>query len=345
MHQRQTFQTISWFNDLFNRELLNLDPPYQRRSVWPQSFKDYFIDTLLLNYPSPTIFLFEDIDRDGIIEYSVVDGKQRLTTVLDFIQNKFSISDLATRTELRGKYFEELSEDIRREFWTHSFSVEYLHTKELSVINNIFDRINRNVAKLTSQELRHAQLSGDFITSAETLAMWIFKNREYNFPAIAKLSKSQMKDVELVSQILLRFESKPKGYSTSELDYEFSERDDYWENKEDIIDDFKKIFNKIYHLLKKDTIGILYKSRLKNQVDFYSLMGAIYKLLQNDRLPREKDIINNLIKFVIYEVTEDSQENLKKYYDHVRVATNRTTARVEREKILIDIILGKYSLQ
>jgi hypothetical protein len=60
MNRRQNFQTIAWFNDLYNRELLDLDPPYQRRSVWTQTFRDYFIETLLLDYPAPTIFLYEE---------------------------------------------------------------------------------------------------------------------------------------------------------------------------------------------------------------------------------------------------------------------------------------------
>jgi hypothetical protein len=34
--RRQNFQTISWFNDVFKRQLLELNPPYQRRSVWNQ---------------------------------------------------------------------------------------------------------------------------------------------------------------------------------------------------------------------------------------------------------------------------------------------------------------------
>ena len=57
----------------------------------------------------------------------------------------------------------DLKSNSKNQFWSYSFSVEYLLTKEESIINNIFDRINRNVAKLTSQELRHAKFSGDFI--------------------------------------------------------------------------------------------------------------------------------------------------------------------------------------
>ncbi len=43
MKRKQNFQTISWFWDLYTRDKLDLEPPYQRRSVWNREFKDYFV--------------------------------------------------------------------------------------------------------------------------------------------------------------------------------------------------------------------------------------------------------------------------------------------------------------
>ena len=45
MERRPNFQTVAWFNDLRQRSALDLDPSYQRPSVWNQTFKNYFIDT------------------------------------------------------------------------------------------------------------------------------------------------------------------------------------------------------------------------------------------------------------------------------------------------------------
>ena len=110
--RRQTTQSIAWFWDLYKRDLLELDPPYQRRSVWSQSYKDYFVDTILLDYPAPAVFLYEDIDDDGIAEYSVVDGKQRLSTVFEFLRGEFPVSDAASVTSLRGLPFTDLPSDV-----------------------------------------------------------------------------------------------------------------------------------------------------------------------------------------------------------------------------------------
>ena len=89
--RRQNFQTISWFSGLNRRGLLNLSPPYQRRSVWNQAYKDDFIDTVLLQYPAPALFLYEEVSPEGVSVYQVVDGKQRLTSVFEFANGEFPV--------------------------------------------------------------------------------------------------------------------------------------------------------------------------------------------------------------------------------------------------------------
>lgn len=341
MNRRQNFQNIAWFNDLYRRELLDLDPPYQRRSVWTQSFRDYFIETILLDYPAPTIFLYEDITDTGITTYNVVDGKQRLTSIFSFINNEYPVSENSVVEELKGRYFQEFSAELKNAFWSYTFSVEYLPTKNESIINNIFDRINRNVAKLTSQELRHAKYSGDFISVCEALSDWMFDKLPPYFPQIAKRSKSQMKDVELVAQILLRLEGELKGYNTNELDVAFGSRDDFWEQKEEIEEKFKSIILIIAEILGGDPDNILIRSRLKNQADFYSLLGALYSIDLENNLPAIQDIKDRLIKFVNSDIIEESPKELKEYYEYARVASNRTLARKEREMILRKILLNE----
>lgn len=344
MNRRQNFQTIAWFKDLYKRDLLNLDPPYQRRSVWTQSFKDYFIDTLLLQYPAPTVFLYEEISNDGITQYNVVDGKQRLSTIFEFIDNKFPVSESAIISENRGLFFSELSSDVKTKFWSYSFSVEYLPTNDETIINNIFDRINRNVAKLTSQELRHAKYSGEFINTCEELTEYMLNEFPDYFPQIAKKSMSQMKDVELVSQILLRFETEPKGYNTDELDYEFSIRDDEWQLKNEISQRFKNAIIVIKNVISSDESDTIIRSRFKNQADFYTLISSIDSLLKLNTLPANEILRERIISFINHEVVEDSVQDIKDYYEYVRAASNRTLARKEREKILIKVLLGEISL-
>jgi hypothetical protein len=54
--RRVTQQDLSWFLDLYAQGKLNLNPPYQRKSVWMPKDKRFFLDTVLNNYPCPAIY-------------------------------------------------------------------------------------------------------------------------------------------------------------------------------------------------------------------------------------------------------------------------------------------------
>ncbi len=335
--RRQNFQTLSWFYDIYKRELLELNPPYQRRSVWNQEYKDFFIDTILQNYPAPAIFLYEEINANGIAKYNVVDGKQRISTIIEFLENKFPVYDKASITELRGKYFEELSKEDKIKFWNYSFLVEYLPTSEESIINNIFDRINRNVAKLTSQELRHARFSGAFITTTEELTDYMNEKFNHSFPRIASQSKKQMKDVELVSQILLLIEEGPKGYSSDELDIEFSKRETDWDKKDKVTALFIDAINLIHQIFLTDLTDEIRTSRFCNQADFYSLVGAIVNEIIKGKVKNSKDYVTKLKEFnslMDDDVLRKMRLDLESYYQNARVASNRTSARLDRINVL-----------
>ena len=119
---------MAWFRDLHKRELLDLDPPYQRRSVWNQRYREFFIETILLKYPAPAIFMHEAISPDGIAKYSIVDGKQRLTTIFDFADDLFPVGESSVLGRLAGRSFSDLDDAVKRAFWSYQFSVEYLPT-------------------------------------------------------------------------------------------------------------------------------------------------------------------------------------------------------------------------
>ncbi len=325
MTRRHNFQTISWFYDLWTRKLLDLDPPYQRRSVWGQQFKDYFVDTVLLNYPAPALFLYEEIGADGRSIYHVVDGKQRLTSIFEFISERFPVSEKSESPQLRGKYFQSLDDSVKKQFWGYQFLVEYIPEDE-KVINAIFDRINRNVAKLTPQELRHAKLDGAFISAAEGLAEWMTETLPKNFPRFAHQSRQQMKDVEFVAILLLLLEEGPKGYSQDGLDDAFTKRDESWENRISIENSFRAAITKIKDIVESsEQARELTASRLRNQADFYSLFGAINALLSEGKLCNTADAASRLREFTLNvedETKRAADPDLAGYFDAARSASN-----------------------
>lgn len=308
MSRTINFQTISWFWDLYNRGLLDLDPPYQRRSVWNQDYKDYFIDTVLHGYPAPAIFIYQEITPEGVSKVSVVDGKQRLSTLFQFVNNEFPVYEKTKIQRFRSKYFKDLETKDKQEFWKYQFAIEYLPSSNEDVIGNIFDRINRNVIKLTPQELRHARFSGEFISVAEELSTWMFnylEKKSKNFPNLNSTSKKQMKDIEMVAQLLLFLDEGAKSYSADYLDKAFTERDSEWEEKDEIESEFRNTIEYIGKILEVSKNINLAKTRLKNQADFYSLFGAIAELNREKKLVINKDTGSKISDFL--EVVQDKE--------------------------------------
>lgn len=341
--RRLTTQSIAWFWDLYKRGLLRLDPPYQRRSVWSQPYKDYFVDTVLLGYPAPAIFLYEDIQDDGTTEYSVVDGKQRLSAVIAFLEGEFPVSESATVERLRGSYFSDLTSDEKRDFYRYQFSIEQLPSTDEGTLSNIFDRINKNVARLTPQELRHAKYSGQFVSATERLAEYMEEELAKDFPRIATQSRRQMKDVEFVAQLLLFTENGVAGQSQDDLDAAYSAKEEDWDSQQEVEQEFRSAIEALKELQE----GILANPdtrRLRNQADFYSLYGTVLELLRNDELPDPSTVVERLIGFMATVGNEDARSgntDARRYYDAARSASNDAAQRRDRIRILKNVILAK----
>ena len=225
-----TTQDISWILDARSEEHLDLDPPYQRKSVWTRTDRQFFLDTIFRGYPSPAIFLEKKISESGASIYFVVDGKQRLETIFMFVDNKIKIASDFGDSRLDGKKWNQLDVEFKKLFWNYQIPVEMVGFPESKVVNEIFDRLNRNSRKLTRQELRHAKFDGWFIRFAET---------EVEDPFWKKISigrgnrEKRMQDVQILSELLfVILENKIMGFDQDDIDDLYAKYDEFEENGE-----------------------------------------------------------------------------------------------------------------
>jgi Protein of unknown function DUF262 len=334
----KNFQNVAWFRDLHTRELLEMEPPFQRRSVWPQRFREDFVDTILLGYPSPPIFLFERLNEQEQAEYAVVDGKQRLLTIFSFMNNVFPVGNRSPLERLRGVYYESLDE-TRKDFLRYRLSVEYVPSDNEGEINNIFDRFNRNVKKLTPQELRHAKLDGIFITAAEDLAEWMRDKLGATFPKIADMSRRQMKDVEFVATLLLFLEEGIKSYSTAALDDAFAKRDEDWEFSPKVQNEFRDTITILHEIVDAPEGRLIPTTRLRNQADFYSLFAAVTELQREKTLPNRNDAAARLTRFAEQCDIETPPLRITAYLEAARAASNDYGSRKTRILAIRDALL------
>lgn len=94
------------------RELIDTSPTYQRRLRWTTKKRSLLIESFLLNIPVPPIFLFEH----DYNEYEVIDGRQRLETIRDFLANNFALTGLEYWPELDRKRFNDLPSVLQKGF-------------------------------------------------------------------------------------------------------------------------------------------------------------------------------------------------------------------------------------
>lgn len=218
MQRRPSTQDITWLMDLHRNKQLDLDPPYQRRSVWTRKDRQFFLDTIFRNYPSPAIFLHKTIDDAGKATYHVVDGKQRTQTILDFIYDRLRVGSDFGDARLDGRKWSQLQgdQDLKLGFWNYQITVEMIDVSEGTVVNEVFDRLNRNARKLTRQELRHAKFDGWLISEVETEAT---REEWRSLGVITTARAKRMVDTQFISELMVVvLEKKMMGFDQDALD-------------------------------------------------------------------------------------------------------------------------------
>ena len=297
MKRTLTTQDISWFLDLYDKDQLNLDPPYQRRSVWSPSDKRFFIDTILNNYPAPPVFLHKTLDDNGRPTYHVVDGKQRLQTIIDFTQNNIRIPDDFSDINLQKKRWEDLERETKIRFWDYALSVEMLPDVSEPAIRSTFERINRNSRKLTAQEMRHAKYEGWFITFVEGESENAEEWRE--FGVVTRATSKRMMDVQFISELCaVVLKGKILGFDQDTLDDLYAEYEDITELGTFVEDDFVTEINRI----KTTIAGLLrlkpeLKDVLKARSHFYSLWAYLH--LEKEHFPDLEDFADQYQAFIM----------------------------------------------
>ena len=225
MKRQPTVQDVTWFLDLHRQGKLNLDPPYQRKSVWTLKDRRFFLDTVFRDFPCPPIFLHRELDDNGSATYHVVDGKQRLQSIIDFTNNVFSLDKEFGDSNLNGKLWKDVPTEYKRKLWDYILSIEYINNiSDTTTVNEVFDRVNRNQKKLDRQELRHAKYNGWFINVAESETeeeIW----KDFGISTTARARR--MRDVQFVSELMLVIlENAIRGFDQDTLDDKYAQYDD-----------------------------------------------------------------------------------------------------------------------
>lgn len=153
---------------------IDLQPQYQRRDAWTVPRKSRLIESLILGLPVPQLVLAEMRDKKG--SFLVLDGKQRLTALLQFAggmptsrANSFRLTDLPVLSELNGVGFDAMRDNVSQSNHLAALLNQPVRTVILrgwqsdELLHLVFHRLNSNVVPLSPQELRQALIRGPFL--------------------------------------------------------------------------------------------------------------------------------------------------------------------------------------
>lgn len=206
-------QGLASLSQMVNSGSIDVSPGFQRRDRWDQDRQSRLIESFLLNIPVPPVYLAEDAKQIG--SYAVIDGKQRLTAIGQFLSSEFALRGLTTFKSLNNLRFDSLPAGIRSALGMKSLRViTLLRQSDEQLKHEVFLRLNTGGEVLNPQEIRnvayHGPLNQAIYRAAEnTFLRGQFKATSKNSPAY-----KSMQDAELVLRFIT-LKNTWKSYSGS----------------------------------------------------------------------------------------------------------------------------------
>lgn len=245
--------TVRQLYSMISEKQIALQPEYQRHFVWDETRQSQLIESIFLGIPVPNLFMATNRDST----WEVVDGLQRLTTIVNFIGDdetrvrtnsksiKLKLTGLEKMTSMNSSFFDDLPISVQQMFYTRPIRVTVLNDKsDFSVRFDLFERLNTGGVTLHPQEIRNCVYIGDF----KNFIIECSKNEDFN--SCVKMTESSERNgnrEELVLKFFAYYEDRNLfDHSVKEF------LNDYMEKKTKNFDNkrhFSELFEKSFRLI------------------------------------------------------------------------------------------------
>jgi hypothetical protein len=236
------------------------------------------VDTVLRNLPVPEVYLQEDTDENGETIISIVDGQQRIRTLLEFARGEVELMETFTpgRDE---ETWDDLSPEERKAFWNYRIQTREIDSASDADLRDLFRRLNQNTVTLNAQEIRNARFKGDFIQTVTDLA-------DEDFWAESRIVSAKeirrMVDIEYMAELLVGLMHGPQN-KKSTLEGMFEQYDKGIPDKKAWLARFEDARATTATLVSK-----LADTRWRGKSDYYSLFLACDQLLRQGSLRKNR---------------------------------------------------------
>jgi hypothetical protein len=355
-------KTIQDFVDMWRGKRLNLSPAFQRQSVWTAGDRRYLINSIFDNMPIPSVYLYLQTGRRGEPLHDVIDGKQRLESILLFMR-KGPLHHVDEDLWVRRAFGEDkppevwswadLEKERRNQFLTTKLPTIEVEG-ELGEVIDLFVRINATGKHLTRQERRHAH----YYTNPALRAGQLLADRHADFLSragvISAAQRQRMRHVELMTELLLAVRAGMPLNKKQQLDKVIQNDSlDPAELKVPVAD-----LNRAIAVLKA-VLPHLKTTRFHRIADFYTLVLLLHRLHDeglavNAHASSRNKLAGALLTdfgLGVDEVTNKArhgegasvvEEPFRLYLMTVRADTDSRSQRDTREKLLRAVLDGVF---
>jgi hypothetical protein len=309
---------------------LDINPWYQRRSVWQTSQKSYLINTIFEQKPVPSIYIRQQIDLDNERSIKeVVDGQQRIRTIISYRNDEFGAKHPAHRGRVR---YSGLTNPQKTAFLSTALSVGFLIGATDQDVIEIFGRINSVSKTLNPMEKLNALHSGEFKQfclnqAVSRLPFW----RQTGLFTANDIAR--MIEVQFVSDLAINLIEGLIDYSPKKIANYYQRYDEEFALEEDITRRFDLIFSKLASIPASDFSDTIFRSAQ----NAFSLMLVIDSM--REAAP-DSAKIRNVMRDIDAAVTAASDEDGEGAFD-LRFITgfaggnlHRIRARSMRDEVL-----------
>jgi len=324
----QVFPIFQLVYQLLNEEnpRIDLSPDFQRYFVWKEvEKKSRLIESLLLRIPLPVFYLAEDGDGN----YQVVDGLQRLTTIQDFVMNKFKLKKLEyLEKECGNKTFEELKTKYQSRLTDTQLTFNIISAgTPVSVKTEIFKRLNLGGKPLNRQEIRNSLSKPKTRNFIKKMA----ESEEFKTATNNSIKPLRMEDQELVMRYV--------GFYLAKIDKKITYKGDM----DAFLDDVLDLLNKYETTQQFDEIVESFIKSMQNATYLfgeYAFRKILPKHIKNQHKPpinkslftawsvllsqystmdiKEKTIEKAFVTVLVDKIQEDNQ-----YFEALTTGTNQ----------------------